>query len=295
MDFRREFLVKPGEKVRLDKIDPDKTFGVDKNEETLKETAANSAELAELQYKLYSEGRRSLLIVLQGMDAAGKDGVINHVLAPLNPQGCRAQSFKTPSSLELAHDFLWRVHAVAPKKGEIVIFNRSHYEDVLIQRVHNMVPESVWRERYELINDFEKLLVKSGTAIVKFYLHISPEEQLGRFKDRLDDPERQWKISCADYTERKLWPEYRKAFEEVFERCSAEKAPWYIIPANKKYFRNYAVSRILIDTLREMKLEMPPVSVDIEAVRSEYANAKQWEKEGLGPDGAPEKKENKNQ
>ena len=201
MDFRKEFLVKPGEKIKLKEIDPDKTYGIEKNEETLREIAANSAELAELQYKLYSEGKRSLLIVLQGMDAAGKDGVINHVLAPLNPQGCRVQAFKTPSSQELAHDFLWRVHMVAPKKGEIVIFNRSHYEDVLIQRVRNLVPESVWSERYELINDFEKLLVKSGTVIVKFFLHISPEEQLKRFGDRLEEPERQWKISSEKEAE----------------------------------------------------------------------------------------------
>ncbi|MDR0932394.1 MAG: polyphosphate kinase 2 family protein [Victivallales bacterium] len=291
MDFRKEFFAKPGKEFKLAEIDADKTFGVDKSDKTLKETAANSAELAELQYQLYSEGKRSLLIVLQGMDAAGKDGVINHVLAPLNPQGCRVQSFKTPSSLELSHDFLWRVHAAAPKKGEIVIFNRSHYEDVLIQRVHNLVPKSVWSERYELINDFEKLLTKNGTKIVKFYLHITPEEQLARFKDRLDDPERQWKISAADYSERKLWGQYQKAFEEVFERCSCEKAPWYIIPANKKYFRNYAISRILIDTLREMKLQLPPVSVDISVVKSEYKNAEQWEKSGLGPDGNPLKKQ----
>lgn len=291
MDFRKEFQVKPGEKIKLKEIDPDKTYGIEKNEETLREIAANSAELAELQYKLYSEGKRSLLIVLQGMDAAGKDGVINHVLAPLNPQGCRVQAFKTPSSQELAHDFLWRVHMVAPKKGEIVIFNRSHYEDVLIQRVRNLVPESVWSERYELINDFEKLLVKSGTVIVKFFLHISPEEQLKRFGDRLEEPERQWKISSADYAERRLWPEYRKAFEEVFERCSTRRAPWYIIPADKKYFRNYAVSHILLETLREMKLELPPVSVDLEAVKAEFANAKEWEKEGFGPDGPPEKRE----
>ena len=193
MDLRKELMVSPGEKVDLGRIDPAGTFGFGKDDEILKETAGNSAELAKLQFDLYAEGKRSLLVVLQGMDAAGKDGVINHVLAPLNPQGCRVQSFKTPSALELAHDFLWRVHMVAPKKGEIVIFNRSHYEDVLIQRVHKMVPEEVWRERYEFINDFEKLLVKSGTVIVKFYLHISPEEQLKRFKDRLDDPSRQWK------------------------------------------------------------------------------------------------------
>ena len=289
MDLRKELMVSPGEKVDLGRIDPAGTFGFGKDDEILKETAGNSAELAKLQFDLYAEGKRSLLVVLQGMDAAGKDGVINHVLAPLNPQGCRVQSFKTPSALELAHDFLWRVHMVAPKKGEIVIFNRSHYEDVLIQRVHKMVPEEVWRERYEFINDFEKLLAKSGTVIVKFYLHISPEEQLKRFKDRLDDPSRQWKISSADYAERKLWPEYRKAFEEALERCSTAQAPWYVIPADRKYFRNYAVSRILADTLKEMRLELPPVSVDIAAVREEYANAKQLEKEGMGPDGTPEK------
>ncbi len=285
MDFSKKFIVKPGDKVKLDKIDPDENLGIAKDDDVLKQIADNGAELAKLQFELYAENKRSLLIVLQGMDAAGKDGVINHVLAPLNPQGCRAQSFKAPSTLELAHDFLWRVHLAAPKKGEIVIFNRSHYEDVLIQRVHNIVPESVWRERYELINDFEKLLVKNNTTIVKFYLHISPEEQLKRFKDRLDDPTRQWKISDADYSERKLWPEYQKAFEEVFERCSTDRAPWYIIPANRKYFRNLAVSTILLEVLRDIKMEMPPVSVDIERIRSDYHQAKEWEKENLPPSG----------
>jgi len=212
MDFRRKLVVKPGEKVKLDRIDPAETCQVEKDGKTEMETADNGAELAKLQYRLYAEGRRSLLVVLQGLDAAGKDGVINHVLAFLNPQGCRAQSFKVPSSLELAHDFLWRIHAAAPKKGEIVIFNRSHYEDVLIQRVHDIVPEEVWRGRYELINDFEKLLTENGVTIVKFFLHISPAEQLKRFKDRLDDPDRQWKISAADYAERKYWPKYRTAF-----------------------------------------------------------------------------------
>ena len=289
MDFRTNLIVKPGEKVKLDKIDPAETYGFDKDGKTEKEIAENGAELAKLQYRLYAEGRRSLLVVLQGLDAAGKDGVINHVLAFLNPQGCRVQSFKVPSSLELAHDFLWRIHAAAPKKGEIVIFNRSHYEDVLIQRVHDIVPESVWRGRYELINDFEKLLTGNGVTIVKFFLHISPAEQLKRFKDRLDDPDRQWKISAADYAERKCWPKYRAAFEEALERCSTERAPWYVIPSDRKRFRNYAVSEILVETLRDMKIEMPPVSVDIDQVRREYEQAKLWEKEGRNPSGEPRK------
>ena len=289
MDFRKKLVVKPGDKVKLDKIDPDETYGVENNKELEKETAENGAELARLQYRLYAEGKRSLLVVLQGMDAAGKDGVINHVLAFLNPQGCRAQSFKVPSTLEKAHDFLWRVHAAAPKRGEIVIFNRSHYEDVLVQRVHNIVPEEVWRGRYELINDFEKLLTENGVVIVKFFLHISAKEQLERFKIRLDDPDRQWKISAADYAERKFWPDYQAAFEEALERCSTKRAPWYVIPSNKKHFRNYVISRILLETLRDMKIEMPPVSVDIKEVHSEYELARKWEKEGLDPSGKPEK------
>lgn len=289
MDFRTNLIVKPGEKVKLDKIDPAETYGFDKDGKNEKEIAENGAELAKLQYRLYAEGRRSLLVVLQGLDAAGKDGVINHVLAFLNPQGCRVQSFKAPSSLELAHDFLWRIHAAAPRKGEVVIFNRSHYEDVLVQRVHDIVPEGVWRGRYELINDFEKLLAENGVTIVKFFLHISSGEQLKRFKDRLDDPDRQWKISAADYAERKCWPKYRAAFEEALERCSTERAPWYVIPSDKKHFRNYAVSEILVETLRDMKIEMPPVSVDIDQVRREYEQAKLWEKEGRNPSGEPRK------
>ncbi len=290
MDFRKKLVVKPGEKLKLDKIDPAETYGIDKDEKTEKEIADNGAELAKLQFQLYAENKRSLLIVLQGLDAAGKDGVINHVLSFMNPQGCRAQSFKVPSSLELAHDFLWRIHAAAPKKGEIVIFNRSHYEDVLVQRVHDIVPEKVWSGRYELINDFEKLLSENGVTIVKFFLHISPDEQLKRFKDRLDDPDRQWKISAADYTERKFWPKYQAAFEEALERCSNDRSPWYVIPSNKKYFRNYAISEILVETLKDMKIEMPPVSVDIDQVHREYEQAKLWEKEGKDPSGEPQNK-----
>ena len=273
MDYRGKFMVKPGEEVKLSKIDPDETFKTDKDAETLELTAKYTKELTELQNHLYAENRHSLLIVLQGMDAAGKDGVINHVLAPLNPQGCRCQPFKAPTELDLAHDFLWRVHRAAPRKGEIVIFNRSHYEDVLVQRVHNLVPKEVWSERYELINDFEKLLWKSGTTIVKFFLHISEEEQLKRFKQRLEDPERNWKISQSDYSERTYWDEYRKAFEEALSRCSFNHAPWYVIPSNHKYFRNLAISQILADTLRDLDMQMPPCKVDLEKIRQEYEQA----------------------
>ncbi len=274
MKFRKEFLVKPGSKVDLSKVDPAYTMDYSKGDDVDREIAAAVAELAEWQFKLSAEGKRSLLIVLQGMDAAGKDGVINHVLAHLNPQGCRVQSFKVPSEREARHDFLWRIHMGAPGRGEIVIFNRSHYEDVLVQRVHNIVPESVWSERYDLINDFEKLLTKNSTQIVKFDLHISPEEQLKRFKDRLEDPSRQWKISNSDYSERKLWGEYQKAFEDALEKCSTERAPWYIIPSDKKFFRNLAVSQILAETMREINPETPPVSVDLDAIRAEYHEAK---------------------
>ena len=213
MKYTNKFMVKPGTKVNLDKIDPSHTEGFKKKKDALDDLAKNTARLAELQYELYSENKQSLLIVLQAMDAGGKDGTINHVLAPMNPQGCRVQGFKKPNDTELAHDFLWRIHRAAPKNGEVVIFNRSHYEDVLVTRVHNLVPKKIWSQRYGFINDFEKLLAVHKTKIVKFYLHISKAEQLERFKKRLDLPEKHWKISDGDYKERQYWNDYTKAFE----------------------------------------------------------------------------------
>jgi PPK2 family polyphosphate:nucleotide phosphotransferase len=231
-------------------------------------------EIQHLQYKLFTENKQSLLIVLQAPDAAGKDGAIRHVLGKMNPQGCRAYSFKVPNDLESSHDFLWRIHAVAPATGMVSIFNRSHYEDVLVARVENLVPESIWRRRYDQINAFESLLIDRGTRILKFYLHISPEEQLKRFGQRLDDPEKHWKLNIGDYTARSKWAAYRSAYQEVFERCSPEAAPWFVIPADRKWHRNAAIAGILLETLRDMNPQLPSPTVDPEEVRKHYEAAK---------------------
>lgn len=273
MRFSERYMVKPGAKVRLKDRDPGDTAGLDKEKDVLEATRQAVDQIADLQYRLYAEGRQSLLIVLQAMDAGGKDGTINHVFAPLNPQGCRVVGFKEPSTREQDHDFLWRIHAQVPRRGEIVVFNRSHYEDVLVVRVHKLAPRPVWSQRFRFINDFEKLLAAGGTRILKFYLHIDEEEQLERFKQRLDDPRRHWKISDSDYRDRQFWPEYRKAYEEALARCSTEGAPWFIIPSNHKWFRNLAVSQIVLETLRSMKPEFPAPSVDLAAIGRAYHRA----------------------
>lgn len=220
MTYRKLFEVKPGSRVRLDEVDSGFTGKHVRKATAAKEMAGDDRALSDLQYLLYAEHDRSLLIVLQGLDGAGKDGTIRHVFSPLNPQGAYAHAFKEPSAEEADHDFLWRAHLYAPRKGEIAIFNRSHYEDVLIVRVHELVPESVWSKRYELINEFERNLAQAGTTILKFYLHITEKEQLKRFKRRLDDPTRQWKISEADYTERKHFKQYIAAYEDVLDKTS---------------------------------------------------------------------------
>ena len=275
MNYSKEFLVKPGSKLRLSDIDPSyrgKYKGDDKAED---EIERNLERLRKSQYLLYADSRKSLLVVLQGLDAAGKDGAIRHIFSGVNPQGTSVVSFKQPSTIELAHDFLWRVHTQTPAKGEITIFNRSHYEDVLIVRVHELVPKAIWSKRYDLINSFEKMLSESGTRILKFFLHISPDEQLERFKDRLDDPATQWKISESDYTERDLWPQYMEAYEDAISLTSTETAPWYVIPANRKWFRNLAISEILADALDDMDLKVPPPRVDIADIRRKYYAAAQ--------------------
>ena len=270
MDFIERFLVKAKKPLKLSSFDPDDTGKHDDKDAASEELEKLSRKLRELQYALYAEGRRSLLICLQALDGAGKDGTINHVFGAMNPQGTRVHGFKVPSAEEARHDFLWRAHAHTPGRGEVAIFNRSHYEDVLVVRVHELVPKAVWSKRYELINDFEKLLIDNGTHILKFYLHISPEEQLKRFKKRLDDPNRQWKISESDYSERKLWPAYVEAYEEALSKTSTERAPWFVIPSNHKWFRNLAVSRIVVDTLSALDMKTPTPSVDIEEIRRKY-------------------------
>lgn len=264
------FIVAPGAKVRLSEIDPAYTEKHTSHDEALATIQQNTQRIDKLQYLLYADGEQSLLVVLQGLDAAGKDGTIRHLFSGMNPQGTSVSSFKQPSAEELAHDFLWRIHARAPGKGQVVIFNRSHYEDVLVVRVHELVPEKVWSGRYQLINDFETLLCQNGVRILKFFLHISKEEQLERFKQRLEDPTRQWKISESDYSERDLWPKYVEAYEEALSRTSTKHAPWYIIPADHKWFRNLAISQIVMDTMDNMGMKLPPTRVNIEDIRRKY-------------------------
>jgi PPK2 family polyphosphate:nucleotide phosphotransferase len=274
MSYRKRFIVPSGERVALDQIDPAFKGKAKNKGEAATEMERDGERLSDLQYLLYADNEHSLLIVLQGLDASGKDGTIGHVFRSLNPQGARVHAFKEPSKEEFAHDFLWRAHLPAPKRGEIVIFNRSHYEDVLIVRVHDLVPKSVWSKRYELINEFEKNLAEAGTTILKFYLHVSAEEQLKRFKDRLDDPLRQWKISEADYTERSYFADYLRAYEEVFAKTSTPHAPWFIIPSDHKWFRNLAVSKIVVETLDSLGMKLPHTTVDLEDIRRKYDEAK---------------------
>jgi PPK2 family polyphosphate:nucleotide phosphotransferase len=282
MNYGKKFLVEPGSKVRLGKIDPSYSGKHETRKAAAEETAKQVERMDRLQYLLYADASRSLLIVLQGLDAAGKDGVIRHLFTGMDPQGTRVSSFKEPTKEELAHDFLWRVHVRAPAKGEVAIYNRSHYEDVLIVRVHGLVKRPVWSERYDLINNFEKMLDENGTRILKFYLHISPDEQLARFRQRLDDPARHWKISDADYSERELWPKYIEAYEEAIARTSTKRAPWYVIPSNHKWFRNLAISQIIADAMDEMGLKPPKPRVDLAAIRRKYHAAKREADGGKG-------------
>jgi PPK2 family polyphosphate:nucleotide phosphotransferase len=273
MSYCDRFRVEPGSALRLSEIDSGYKDKHENKESAAAEIAEHARKLGELQYHLYAENRRSVLICLQGLDAAGKDGTIRHVLGAMNPQGTRVHAFKVPSKEEAAHDFLWRAHRHAPATGEVVVFNRSHYEDVLVVRVHHLVPKHVWAKRYDLINDFERNLVESGTHILKFHLHISPDEQLERFKKRLDDPARRWKISESDYSERALWPAYVAAYEEALARTSTRHAPWYVIPADHKWFRNLAVSRIVVEAMESLGMELPRPTVDIDEIRRKYHQA----------------------
>ena len=269
MNFAKRFIVKPGEKVRLTGRKAGFTGGFKNRRDAEAPLAENLERLCDLQYRLYAEGKRSLLVVLQAMDAGGKDGTIRHVMGPLNPQGCHVTSFKSPTDEELDHDFLWRVHKVVPRRGMIGIFNRSHYEDVLIVRVHKMVPKSVWSRRYAQIKAFESLLTAANVRILKFFLHISKDEQLKRLKKRIDDPAKHWKINPQDFEERKLWDDYVGAYEDALSKCSTREAPWFVIPADKKWFRNLAVSQIIVETLEGLDMKFPKAECDISQLEVE--------------------------
>jgi len=279
VSYRKEFVVEPGKKVKLDDIDAGYKGHHEDKASAQDELLRNSKRLGELQYLLYAESNHSLLIVLQALDAGGKDGTINHVLSAMNPQGCSVSGFKAPSPEEASHDFLWRIHKETPTRGHVTVFNRSHYEDVLVVRVHKLVPKEVWSERYDAINTFEKELTDNGTHVVKFYLHIDRDEQLSRFKDRLEDPNRQWKISEADYSEREFWDDYIAAYEDAISKCSTAHAPWYIIPANHKWFRNLAVSQILVETLESLNMSLPPPRVNLAEIRRKYHAAEKEARE----------------
>ena len=244
------FKVTPGQKVKLRDYDPDYVAGLSK-EQAKAAFEAFDDELDRLQEELYAAGQHSVLMILQGLDTSGKDGTIRHVLQKINPQGCRVEPFKVPTEEELAHDFLWRAHRVTPRKGMIGVFNRSYYEDVLVVRVHKLVPDEVWKARYSQINDFERMLAANGTIVVKFFLHVSKDEQEQRLLAREREVEKAWKLSAGDWKERQYWDDYSVAYEDVLSRCSSDVAPWYIVPANKKWYRNLAVSEALVMTLRE--------------------------------------------
>ncbi len=278
MDYRKKFRVDPHAKLKLSKLDPAYTGKHESEAEAKEETEHYLKKLAHQQALLYAEHKHAILIVLQAVDAGGKDGTIKHVFGPINPQGVFVASFKQPTPLELAHDFLWRVHSQAPGRGQITIFNRSHYEDVLVTRVHKLVDKATWTDRYQRIRDFEALLVENKTTVLKFFLHISKEEQLARFAQRLDDPARNWKISEADYSEREFWDDYVKAFEDAIHVTSTPDAPWYVIPSNHKWFRNLAVSQIISDAIEELNLAFPPPSVNLADIRRKYHAAVKEEK-----------------
>lgn len=265
-DLARALRVKPGKKVRLKDDNAENTHGWKKKdaEEALVEARDL---LSELQQKLYADGRHAVLVVLQATDGGGKDSTIQHVMTAFNPQGCSVTSFKSPSSEELRHDYLWRIHKNVPPRGEIGVFNRSHYEDVLIVRVDKLVEKEVWKKRYEQINHFEAMLTASNVHVVKFFLQISKDEQLKRIQERLDDPTKQWKFNIDDVEKRKKWDEYQDAYADALGKCSTEAAPWYIIPANNKWFRNLAISHILALELQKLPLRYPALTIDPSKVR----------------------------
>jgi PPK2 family polyphosphate:nucleotide phosphotransferase len=252
------YLVKPGKKIKLADFPTDDTNDFKDKQEARKPTREHLKKLVKLQDVLYAQSKYAVLVVFQAMDGGGKDGAIKHVFSGVNPQGCSVTSFKVPSVEELAHDFLWRVHRATPGKGTIGIFNRSHYESVLVERVKDLVPEKVWRKRYDHINSFEKYLSDENTVILKFFLHLSYEEQKRRMERRLRDSSKNWKFSPSDLKERKRWDDYMEAYEDALSRCSTNYAPWYVVPADHKWYRNYVVSDMIVRCLKKLDLHYPP-------------------------------------
>ena len=269
MEFLKRLVVASGAKVRLADIDPRETFGLADKQGAEALRAANVAKLADLSDLLWADGRYSLLIVLQGMDTSGKDGTIRRVMSGINPRDCHVVSFKRPTDDELGHDFLWRVHKECPRRGVVGVFNRSHYEDVLTVRVHELVPKNVWQGRYDQINAFEKILVENGTRVLKFFLHISKDEQKKRLEERIKDPTKNWKMELGDLDERKRWDGYQRAYEDAISNCSTAAAPWIVVPADRKWFRDVAVSSIVVETLEGMGLTYPTPKFDPSKVKFE--------------------------
>ena len=267
MELQAKNIVIPGEFVSLDDHPPEYTGTYEKKGQTKKRLKKLHKQLLELQGLLYAESQHAVLIILQGMDTCGKDGTIRGVMSGVNVQGCEVSNFKVPSVEEASHDFLWRAHKAVPPQGKIGIFNRSHYEDVLVVRVHNLVPESVWSQRYQQINDFERMLVENGTVVLKFFLHISKDEQKERLEARMSDPTKHWKVEASDIRERAYWADYMQAYEVMLQKCSTEWAPWHIIPANKKWYRNLVIAECIVDTLKKLDMKYPEPSVDITKLR----------------------------
>lgn len=263
------YKVHNGDKINLSDWNPqDKAEFKGDKESAEKATEALALRLGELQQRLFAENKHKVLVIFQAMDTGGKDGVIKKVFREVNPQGVTVASFKVPNATEIQHDYLWRIHQRVPAKGELTIFNRSHYEDVLVVRVHDLVPKEVWKKRYDHIRNFEHMLADEGTLILKFFLHISLDEQRQRLIDRIDDPQKNWKFNAGDLDERKLWPEYMHAFEDAITETSTDFAPWYIIPANHKWYRDYVVSKIIVEALEKLDMEYPRPAEDLEKYRA---------------------------
>jgi PPK2 family polyphosphate:nucleotide phosphotransferase len=262
----KAIVTREGHRIRLRDIDPDDDAGLGSKAKARARLTEELERLRDLQHLLYADNRHALLVVLQAMDTGGKDGTIRHVMSGLNPVGCVVTSFKVPTPDERQHDFLWRIHRAVPPRGVVGVFNRSHYEDVLVVRVHNLVPKKTWERRYREINDFERTLRDNGVEILKFFLHISKAEQAKRLRERIEDKSKNWKFSEADLAERRLWSEYQEAFEDAINECTTSWAPWHIVPANKKWARDWIVARAMADRLESLKLRYPKPALDFSKI-----------------------------